>query len=186
MWSDVFVATGSGGTAAGLAIGNYLTGSTSRVHAVTVCDSAAYFLGHCQDMLDALELDVRAETILSVVDGYKGAGYGLATSDEVQWQVDIAHASGLVLDSTYTGKGLRGAVEAAAAHEDQTGTFQPSTTDGTLGDAFHGLAGYDLLFWHTGGVFGAMEQSLSDRFAGRELQSSCQPTARFQQPETRV
>jgi len=42
--TDIFVATGSGGTAAGLAIANALTGSTKRVHAVCVCDDAAYFL----------------------------------------------------------------------------------------------------------------------------------------------
>lgn len=184
MWSDVFVAAGSGGTAAGLAIANYLAGTGCRVHAVTVCDSAEYFLGHCQQMLDELELDVRAGDILSVVDGYKGAGYGLADDADVQWQVEVSHASGLLVDPTYTGKGLRGAVEAAAQAEDER--FRPTTADGTLGQAFHGLAGLDLLFWHTGGIFGAMDQAMADRFEQGKLQSACQPSDTYQDLEKRA
>ena len=51
---DVVVTCGSGGTAAGLAIGNYLTGGRVRVHAVSVSDDSGYFHAHVDAMLAAL------------------------------------------------------------------------------------------------------------------------------------
>jgi D-cysteine desulfhydrase len=44
-FDELVVATGSGGTLAGLAIGNYLAGSPVKVTAYAVCDDAAYFHG---------------------------------------------------------------------------------------------------------------------------------------------
>nr|XP_058963320.1 uncharacterized protein LOC131790157 isoform X2 [Pocillopora verrucosa] len=42
-FDDVVVTVGSGGGASGIAIGNYLTESKLKCHAVNVCDDAAYF-----------------------------------------------------------------------------------------------------------------------------------------------
>ena len=61
-----------------------------RVHGVCVCDNAAYFLGHIDEQLKALGLDVtadgkvvRASDIADVIEGYKGRGYGLNTDSEL-------------------------------------------------------------------------------------------------------
>ena len=55
-----------------------------RVHAVSVCDDAKYFHGHCNEMLQTVGLNgVRSEDILHVIDGHKGLGYGLSTQEEL-------------------------------------------------------------------------------------------------------
>jgi D-cysteine desulfhydrase len=163
--SDVFVAAGSGGSCAGLAIANALAGSPFRIHAVPVCDDAQYFLDHCQEMSDALGLSLRAREILSVVDGYKGEGYGKTNDRDLDLLVCTAECTGVVTDPVYTVKALRGAVEACAAgyRERQ--------------DHFHGLKGDTVVFWHTGGMHGAMGEQLGEAIsAGRnppKVKSHC-------------
>ena len=45
-------ACGSGGTTAGIALGNHLSGMGARVHAYGVCDDPEYFYGFIQDILN--------------------------------------------------------------------------------------------------------------------------------------
>jgi hypothetical protein len=61
-------------TACGLSVANYLAGSPVRIHAIGVCDDAAYFYKHIDDMLIELGLssETSARSIIRVVDGYKG------------------------------------------------------------------------------------------------------------------
>ncbi len=162
--SDVFVATGSGGTAAGLAIANALTGSRMRIHAVCVCDDAAYFLGHCDEMIEALGLEssMDAASILSVVEGFKGSGYGRTTAEDLRAMHGIALESGVLLDATYTGKGMLGALGCTAA-------ALAGRDAASFGEAFHGLQGRHCLFWHTGGLFGAMDGMLSELMRSGEV-----------------
>eukprot|EP00955_Chlamydomonas_euryale_P047156 353600-Chlamydomonas_euryale.AAC.6 len=47
-------ACGSGGTAAGLALGLKLAGCHARVHAYGVCDTPSYFYSFCDGLLDGL------------------------------------------------------------------------------------------------------------------------------------
>ena len=55
-----------------------------RIHAISVCDNAEYFHGHCNEMLQEVGLTgVKSENILDVIDGYKGQGYGLSTQEEI-------------------------------------------------------------------------------------------------------
>ena len=48
-FDDLVLAAGTGGTAAGLAIGLHLAGSRVRVHGVPVCNDAAYFYAHVDE-----------------------------------------------------------------------------------------------------------------------------------------
>ncbi len=48
-----------------------------------VCDDADYFLGHIDEHMKIFGLDVRASDIASVIEGYKGRGYGLNTDSEL-------------------------------------------------------------------------------------------------------
>ena len=52
-----------------------------------MCDDAAYFLGHIDEQLRDLGLEgVKASDIASVIEGYKGRGYGLSTDSELsEW-----------------------------------------------------------------------------------------------------
>ncbi|HKB16674.1 MAG TPA: D-cysteine desulfhydrase family protein, partial [Planctomycetota bacterium] len=72
----------------------------------------------------------------SVLDGYKGAGYGKTTPEEVDDLRRIGAEEGLILDPVYTGKAFRG----------------------LLGEARRGRfrAGANVLFLHTGGIFGLL------------------------------
>jgi len=63
-----------------------------RVHGVCVCDDAAYFLGHIDEHLKDLGLEgVKASDITSVIEGYKGRGYGLSTDSELGKEFGHTH-----------------------------------------------------------------------------------------------
>jgi D-cysteine desulfhydrase len=135
--SAIVCATGSGGTLAGLTIGARRRGLAVPVHGVAVCDDAAYV----QQIVEQISTEatdrwpslprVRSDEV-SVVEGYKGRGYALSTSEEEADIAAVARASGLILDPVYTGKAFR-----ALLHEP---------------DRF----GSSPLFVHTGGIFGLL------------------------------
>uniref|UniRef100_A0A7S3AAT2 Tryptophan synthase beta chain-like PALP domain-containing protein n=1 Tax=Rhodosorus marinus TaxID=101924 RepID=A0A7S3AAT2_9RHOD len=105
--TDVVVTIGSGGTAAGLAIGNYLSGSKVKMHAISVCDNAQIFHEHVNEMIEFLGLsnETKSEDILNIIDGYKGRGYALSTNEELDFITAASSTSGVPTDPVYTGKG---------------------------------------------------------------------------------
>ncbi len=142
-------ACGSGGTAAGIALGAARFGIAKSVRAMAVCDDAAYF----EKTIARIVLEARSwdETLgepvpIVVDDASKGPAYGVSTRDQRETIVRVARASGLVLDPVYCGKamhGLKAAVE--------------------RGDIARGAR---VLFVHTGGLPGLLAQG--DAF-GAEL-----------------
>ena len=54
-----------------------------RCHAVNVSDNAAYFYNKINEDLKTGGLDVQAEDIIDIIDGYKGRGYALSTQEEL-------------------------------------------------------------------------------------------------------
>lgn len=136
-FSDVVVATGSGGTASGLAIGNYLTGGTVRMHSITVCDDADYFYTHLDEMLVEVGLpEVSARDILNVIEA-KGIGYARNTKEELEFGVKVGITTGVLLDPVYTLKGVYGMVK--EIEKGSKGSFKEDAS---------------ILFVHTGGIFG--------------------------------
>lgn len=134
-FDDIVVTVGSGGSASGIAIGNYLTGSKLKCHAVNVCDDAAYFYQKINEDLQIGGLDVQAEELIDIIDGYKGQGYGKSTQEELEDIVEISRTTGIMVDPVYNVKAIRGML-----HEMNTnpGRFK----------------GHRILYIHTGGVFG--------------------------------
>uniref|UniRef100_A0A7S4HAA5 Tryptophan synthase beta chain-like PALP domain-containing protein n=1 Tax=Guillardia theta TaxID=55529 RepID=A0A7S4HAA5_GUITH len=137
-FSDIVVACGSGGTAAGLAIGVFLAGLKIRVHAILVCDDKNYFRQHIQDTIDALGVQASADEIVVLHDEYRGKAYAVSTEQELETIRQAAAASSILTDPVYTGKALCG---------------------------LHGLMrtpelllGKDVLFLHTGGMFGIFDK----------------------------
>ena len=62
--------------------------SLSFIHrclAVNVCDDAAYFYQKINEDLQIGGLNVPAEEIIDIIDGYKGKGYGKSTEEELGW-----------------------------------------------------------------------------------------------------
>ena len=139
----VIVATGSGGTQAGLTAGLHLHAPQTLVHGVAVCDDAAWFRDKVRaDLLhwkqrygSSLDLDaLRIDTL----DAYVGPGYGHADEATHQTIRRVARVEGLLLDPVYTGKAFHGMLEELGA--------------GRLAEAD------DIVFVHTGGMFGMFAQ----------------------------
>lgn len=133
--TDIVVALGSGGTAAGLAAGLSLLNMPIRLHAVNVCDDADYFHRHIQELFDDLGLTIDARKQIDIIDGYVGLGYAKSRSEELTLLCDVARETGILLDPVYTGKAFMALQQELHANPDR---FQ----------------GHKILFVHTGGLFG--------------------------------
>ena len=105
-------ACGSGGTAAGIGLGLGRFASVARrAAAFAVCDDRAYFegvVGRIVAETQALDATLDAPTLLDIYDEFKGPGYGVSSSEQLDFIGNVAQVSGLVLDPTYTGKALFG------------------------------------------------------------------------------
>lgn len=135
----VFVATGSGGTLAGLALGFEVAGVATRAYGVAVCDDRAYFRAIVDAIADdarAYGLPVLAPDRYDVLEGFQGRGYALSTEEELAFLAEVARADGLVLDPVYTNKAFLGLV--SLLREDPT------------------RFGRRVVFIHTGGIFGLL------------------------------
>lgn len=138
---DTIVATvGSGGTFAGLYLGNKLTNSGKKIVGINICDTAEYFKDRVKSILEEVKTyipDTKFEIEkddMCIIDGYVGDGYALSRAEELEFICDFAEAEGIILDPVYTGKAMRGLYS-----EIKKGTFKESK---------------NILFIHTGGLFG--------------------------------
>lgn len=141
--AHVVCATGSGGTQAGLTLGSALHKLPLTVWGVNVCDDEAWFKQKVA--ADVLDWQQRRDPggnppplNIRVIDGYVGPGYARAGAEIYDTIGLVARTEGLVLDPVYTGKGFHGMLSEIAA-----GRF-----DGVR----------DIVFVHTGGIFGLFPQ----------------------------
>ncbi len=134
----IVTATGSGGTHAGLLIARCLTQSPLQILSVNVCDDAAFFSNKIDDILRRFKKRF-AETLtwrredIHIVDGYAGQGYGALDSRLIQTITKIAQTEGIVLDPVYGAKAWTGMIDQMKKGN---------------------IPGQNILFIHTGGVFG--------------------------------
>lgn len=141
---NVVVATGSGGTQAGLTAGLHLAGSAANVWGMAVCDDADWFKNKVRQDLSGwqarygVDIDIDALNI-NVDDRYIGPGYARATPEVFDTIGLVASTEGLVLDPVYTGKAFHGLLS-----ECRDGRFRDD---------------HDIVFVHTGGSFGLMAQA---------------------------
>ena len=136
-------ATGSGGTLAGLIIGNALHDLNSRVIAFNVCDDEDYFKRKISKDFSlwrdryGSNLDIN-QLPIDVIDGYVGPGYGRATPKVFETIREVARLEGIILDPVYTGKAFN-----AMLREIRSGRLE-------------GMS--DIVFIHTGGMLGLFPQ----------------------------
>lgn len=151
-FDTVLVATGSGGTLAGLQLANLIHGCGKRVIGVCVCDDAAYF----QDIAARISRDAlpylvaqgeisepeAARWAASLKPGdfeffeeYVGIGYALSRPEELEHIRRMARLEGTVFDPVYTGKATYGMVNELK----KGGRLRSSE---------------NILFIHTGGLYG--------------------------------
>ncbi len=134
-------ACGSGGTAAGVALGCSAHRVAEAVRAFAVCDDAAYFEGRIAAIARearAWDASLPAPARVVVDDRSKGPRYGVMDDAQRAFLVQAARASGLIFDPVYTGKALFGLREAVRR-----------------GDVARGAR---VLFLHTGGLPGLLAE----------------------------
>ena len=140
-FAEVVHACGSGGTAAGIALGALRYGVAARVRAVAVCNDAAYFEAAAARIAReaaAIDPSLDAMAPLVVDESARGPGYAVMSPEQRRFVVEVARASGVVLDPVYTGKALFGLREAIRRGELAEGSR--------------------VLFVHTGGLPGLLAQ----------------------------
>ncbi|MBC7349534.1 MAG: D-cysteine desulfhydrase family protein [Candidatus Aminicenantes bacterium] len=131
------VASGSGGTQAGLLVGARALGLKTKIIGICVSDKKEEFLPVVRqialELVEFLGLDLTLEeTDLILLDDYLGAGYGQVTPEVSAVIRRLLQKEALVLDPVYTSKAMLGLIDLARKKY-----FQP---------------GDRVLFLHTGGV----------------------------------
>jgi D-cysteine desulfhydrase len=138
-------ATGSGGTAAGLALGARLFDIPARIVTFNVCEDRLHFIhvigNICQEAISEFQLpiDFDPPRDLEIIDGYAGSGYALSRPEELDLICEVARTEGIFLDPVYTGKAFFGMVQEL---QKKPGCF-----------------GKRIIFLHTGGIFGLFSKA---------------------------
>jgi len=148
----ITVATGSGGTQAGLTVGMELFGLKSQVLAFNVSDDADYFRNKIIEDVTLWKQRYKQELDLGklkirTIEGYLGPGYGIAQPEVFETIKEVASAEGVFLDPVYTGKAFHGMV-----------TELRKGAKGALSGA------RNVVFIHTGGLFGVFPQQRNFKF----------------------
>lgn len=141
-FKTIVVATGSGGTHAGLYLANEIMGLGKRVIGMAVCDDTEYFTnisyriaGEALRYLPGFENFKLKKENIEINDKYVGIGYALSRPEELEYIKKAARLEGVIFDPVYTGKGMYGLYN----------ELQPG---GNLNHA------ENILFIHTGGLYG--------------------------------
>lgn len=143
----IVCATGSGGTQSGLIAANALYELNARVLAMAVCDDAAWFERKVRSDLDAWAVRYAdylpsafsvGSLPVETCDAYIGPGYAKAGPEIFETIALLARTEGLLLDPVYTAKAFYGLLQ-----EVRHGSLQGAR---------------DIVFIHTGGVFGVFPQ----------------------------
>jgi len=112
----VIIASGSGGTQAGLLVGAKALGLKTRIAGICVSDKKEVFLpvvlNIARELVEMLELpfEVKEDEIF-LFDDYLGAGYGRITPEVTEGIKYMLKTEGLVLDPVYTSKALIGMLD---------------------------------------------------------------------------
>ncbi len=138
-------ATGSGGTSAGLILGNKIFDFNARVVGINVCDDHDYFvrvIGEiCENAISdyQLEIDFSRDSDINIIDGYVGRGYALSRPEELAEICGLARTEGIFLDPVYTGKAFFGMLQELKQNPK--------------------CFGERIIFIHTGGIFGLFSRA---------------------------
>lgn len=134
----IVFACGSGGTHAGLLIGEKIFDLKARLLAVNVCQTPQHFIektyGICLEANSKLSLGLSfKKEEIEVVGGYVGDGYAKPHPQVTELINRVARTEGIVLDPVYTGKAMYGLLDLVA-----NGRIPRKSR---------------VLFIHTGGIF---------------------------------
>ena len=136
----IIVATSSGGTQAGLAVGARALGFQGKVLGLSIDQAADQEPSYQSEMADIanktaayLNLDETfCDTDFHLNDDYLGGGYGVLGPVEREATQLLASTEGIFVGPVYTGRAVAGLIDLI-----RKGEFTPDQT---------------VLFWHTGGA----------------------------------
>ncbi len=136
----VVLASGSGGTQAGIALGAVLFGQTWKLYGVSVGrgadaqhDRVAAVAEDCRQHLSThFGTEIGTNVEIEVHDGARGPGYGQPSTEMSAAVTKLAELEGILLDPVYTGKAFAGLAQLI-----ERGSIP---------------RGSKVLFWHTGGA----------------------------------
>ncbi len=140
----VVFGTSSGGTHAGLVLGQRLFGYTGRVLGISIDESKTWLKSHVSALASAASeklgerITFAPAEVLANAD-YCKAGYGVFGAGEREAIHLFARYEGLLLDPVYTGRAAAGLIDLI-----RKGTFKPDET---------------VLFWNTGGQPGLFAEN---------------------------
>lgn len=148
----IVCATGSGGTQGGLIVGSSLFDLPGEVVAFNVSDDAAYFDSKIREDVTLWKRRYKVDfddsnLSIKTLEGYLGPGYGIAEPEVFELIARLGRSEGLFLDPVYTGKAFHGMVSELEKGD-----------DGRLPGAAN------VLFIHTGGLFGVFPQQQNFHF----------------------
>jgi len=156
----IVCACGSGGTAAGIALGLSLAyyerkaDEIPNIHAIGVCDTPDYFYDTISLIAKEMGLILPASEKVADIDGNiiesfirnhlvvhqgRGLGYASSTEEELDFIVKFALETGISLDPVYSGKALFHFMKEVKANPE---SYRNSC----------------IVFWHTGGTLGNYEK----------------------------
>lgn len=114
-FNTIVVATGSGGTYAGLYLANEVKKLGKRVIGMAVCDNTEYFTAIAHNIAtEALQYLPEYKDIalnrdnIEINDKYIGIGYAQSRPEELEFIKDFARKECVILDQVYTGKAMYG------------------------------------------------------------------------------
>lgn len=141
--------TSSGGTHAGLVLGQRVFGFKGRVLGISIDESEDWLKSHVSKLAsEASEklggrIEFAPAEVLANAD-YCGAGYGVLTDAEREAVSLFAKYEGLLLDPVYTGRAAAGMIDLI-----RKGFFRKDDT---------------VLFWHTGGQPALFADKYANKF----------------------
>ena len=143
----IVFATSSGGTHAGLVVGQRVFGFSGRILGISVDESEEWLKHEVSTLASATSEKLgqripftRADVLVNA--DYCGSGYGVVTEREREAIRLFASYEGLLLDPVYTGRAAAGLIDLI-----RKGFFKPSER---------------VLFWHTGGQSALFAEQYAD------------------------
>jgi L-cysteate sulfo-lyase len=132
----IVFASSSGGTQAGLMLGQRIFGFNGRILGISVDESEEWLKNEVSKLASATSEKLGGRIEFASADvlvnaNYCSAGYGIVTEREREAIHMFASCEGLLLDPVYTGRAAAGMIDLI-----RTGFFKTHET---------------VLFWHTGG-----------------------------------
>lgn len=130
-FDTIILPLGSGGTYAGLLLGNYKRKANKNIIGFSVSESSEEFTSRIIEILKNSDIEIEDYSSIEINDQFIGEGYAKYTEEEIEQYIEIGKTTGIIFDPCYTGKAFIGML-----------------------DSFDKIPRDNILFIHTGGLQG--------------------------------